>query len=283
MEFIDNLKSFPDWTKTEYYSTNLDLYCCETNKKITKEEMQSWMINWNQEEKDEKNSDKIKCVTDTNVKIESEDTAFKLNQYEIIKKSNGQILWNSYKGPNKIKSGDCTIIEDILFLKSFKNRAFNQTKEQFFAKFQDLPKWTQTKYYCPKFSLHECKTTTKVQREKKIGIYDEKAMKIDDFEKGYENTDEIRHIRSEHGQVKSTPSHEEKTHFSNLNSKNTGSSHGTEMFNVVGYPTWLISAAVLMLFTIILFLAIMFNYSIKYGATTNYPKNGHHFSHRSKH
>ncbi|MFC1516705.1 hypothetical protein ACFL7E_08115 [Thermodesulfobacteriota bacterium] len=156
-EFLDHLKPFPVWLKTKYFCRGFDVYHCKTGKKVTKVEMQLWMLNRGIDEGDRLYSDRRARV----------DVAFRLQKYEIIEKTNNQFVWRTYAGPNTVSSGNCIILEDILFIGSWQNEQSTINKRQFLSNLQQLPKWDRTKYFCPKLSLHECKTGNRIQEERK--------------------------------------------------------------------------------------------------------------------
>jgi hypothetical protein len=130
LEFIDHLKRLPVWTKTKYYCFNLDVYQCRANKKVTKKEMQLWTMEHNLDKKHKINSDAPNYMVNLSTMRDSENLHFRLNRYEIIKKKDGRILWNSFIGPAIIANGDCIILEDIIFfLRPLQNKPFTIIKQ----------------------------------------------------------------------------------------------------------------------------------------------------------
>lgn len=115
-----------------------------------------------------------------------------LQRYEIIKKANGQIVWKTHVGPNSVSVGNCIILEDILFIDPRQNEQLTKNRRPFLANLQRLPKWDQTRYYCPKLSLHDCKTGSRPQAEKKRLPGEEKTTKTHTFEKGNRNRNEFK-------------------------------------------------------------------------------------------
>lgn len=57
-------------------------------------------------------------------------------------------------------------------------------KRQFLANLQKLPTWDQTRYFCPKLSLHECNTGTRVQEGRKIWLREEMVAETHAAKKG---------------------------------------------------------------------------------------------------
>ena len=46
----------------------------------------------------------------------SENAVYRLQRYEIIVKTDGQIISRTYSGSNSVSSGNCFIFENILFI-----------------------------------------------------------------------------------------------------------------------------------------------------------------------
>lgn len=192
-EFLDHLKPFPGWLKTKYYSRDFDVYHCPTGKRVTKEEMLLWMIDRGIDEGDRIYSEKPgQRSNNISTGKATDDVAFRLKRYEIIKKTNGQIEWKTYAGPNTVSSGTCLILEDILFIGSRQNEQSTLIKRQFLENLQLLSKWDHTKYYCPKLSLHDCETGNRVQGERKRRHGERRATEKHDIRDGYKNTTEFK-------------------------------------------------------------------------------------------
>lgn len=43
-DFLDHIKASPAWSKTRYYCSAVDLYHCDTGKRVDKQEMLMWML-----------------------------------------------------------------------------------------------------------------------------------------------------------------------------------------------------------------------------------------------
>ncbi|MCJ7618076.1 MAG: hypothetical protein MUO43_16220 [Desulfobacterales bacterium] len=197
-EFFDHLKPFPAWLKTKYYCRGLEVYHCRTGKRVTKEEMLLWMLDRGVEEGDRLYSEKPgQRSNNIYTGKATGDVAFRLQRYEIIKKINGQLVWKTHIGPNTVSGCTCIILEDILFIGTRQNKQFNLNKRQFFANLHRLPKWDQTKYFCPKLSLHVCKTGNRLQEERKKRPIECKATEKHDIGKGYKNSTEFKLKRSD--------------------------------------------------------------------------------------
>ncbi len=167
-EFFDHLKQFPKWLKTKYYCRGLEVYHCKTGKRVTKVEMQLWMLDGGIDEGGRIFTEKPgQCSNNISPRRATGDVAFRLQKYEIIKKTNDQVVWKTNAGPNIGRGGNCIILEDILFIGSWQSEQFNLIKRQFLSNLQQLPKWDQTRYFCPRLSLHDCKNGNRVHEKKK--------------------------------------------------------------------------------------------------------------------
>lgn len=296
LEFIEHLKKLPEWTKTKYYCSNLDVYHCKTDKKVTPEDMQLWTLRLNREGKHKTISDEPDHMMNLSTTREPVDLAFRLNRYEIIKKKDGLILWSLSKNPNNIRSGDCIILEDILFLRPPQNNQLDIIQQQLFAKLQDLPKWDQTKYYCLKFALHECGSIRQVRDEKENCLKDETVPKTNDIGKKDKNSTGVKPIRNESGRffserlsaglqlfLKPAASSGERTHFSGLDLKKPDISDSIETPHGAIFKKWFISGVVLMLFILMFFWAFLFNHSKEHDERRHDQKEKRHSSHQRDH
>ena len=185
-EFMAHLKGFPDWLKTKYYCNGLEVYHCQTGKKVTKEEMMLWKpnrgINGTSGKFAERSEPLLNAIF---TKRTQNNAAFRLQRYEIAQKPNGQIVWRTHAGPNTFSSGTCIILEDIVFMGSRQNERTHLNKRQFLANLEKLPEWHQTAYYCSKLSLHECKTENEMQPKRKRWPGERKATVKHAGQKGY--------------------------------------------------------------------------------------------------
>ncbi|SPD73564.1 hypothetical protein PITCH_A190140 [uncultured Desulfobacterium sp.] len=157
-EFLDHLKKLPEWHKTKYYFAGLDVYNCMTGNRVTKEEMLFWMLKNGIDEDSRILPEKsVQRLNNLSTRRDAGELNFRLQKYQIILNADGHVLWKTYAGPSTGIGGTGIILEDILFIGSPQNEQSNFTKRQFLADLQKLPKWDQTRYFCPKLSLHECK------------------------------------------------------------------------------------------------------------------------------
>jgi len=150
-DFLDHIRTFPAWSKTQYYCSAFEIYHCKTGKRLAKQEMLMWMLDPGRGEGGSA----------------AKDGAFRLERYEITRKTTGQIVWKTAPGPNTVREGTGTILEDILFFEPVKKTEFRLIGRQFAENLQKLPKWDQTEYYCPKSSLFDCTSRNNAQEERR--------------------------------------------------------------------------------------------------------------------
>jgi len=184
-DFLDHIKPFPAWSETKYCCRGLEIYHCKTSKRVTKQEMLLWILDRGIDEGDSLHSEESGQRSDNiSVRLAAGDVAFRLQRYEITKKANGQILWKTPAGPNTVRGGTCTVLEDILFIGQRQDTQANLIRRQFLANLQQLPKWDQTRYYSPKSSLYDCRSWNSVQEERKWWPSARRAAKKHDARKG---------------------------------------------------------------------------------------------------
>ena len=168
LEFMAHLNGFPVWLKTKYYCRGFEIYHCKTGRKVTKEEMQLWMLGGDINKGDNRYlTNPEQLSDDISTRSATEDASCRLQRYEVIKKSNDQIIWKTDAGPSTFNGGTGIILEDILFMGLPQNEKTHLSKRQFLSNLEQLPEWNQTRYYSPKLSLHDCKTRGGIQEERK--------------------------------------------------------------------------------------------------------------------
>lgn len=184
-DFLDHIKPFPAWSETKYCCRGLDIYHCKTYRRVTKQEMLLWMFGLGRDEGDRPCSEGPGQRSDNiATRWVRRDGAFKLQRYEITRKAKGQIVWKTAAGPNTVSGGTCTVLEDILFIGSRQNTQSDLTRPQFAANLQQLPKWDQTEYYCPKPSLYDCRSWNSVQKKRKTWPRARRTTEKHDARKG---------------------------------------------------------------------------------------------------
>ncbi len=167
-DFLDNIKAFPLWSKTPYYCRAFDVSYCKSGKRVAKQEMLLWTLGRGRDEAHrplpegptQRSNPTMAWKAVTN-------ETFRLEPYEIARETTGQIVWKTASGPNTISQGTCTVLENILFIGPGGNTEFYLTGRQFAEQLQQLPKWDQTEYYCPKSSLCDCTSWNRVKEATK--------------------------------------------------------------------------------------------------------------------
>ena len=85
-----------------------------------------------------------------------EDRSYRLNLYEIIEKSSGEIWWKSHGGFATQKNGKCFIEGNVLFIGLSEMDEEGFLINEFLEYLDKFPRWDRTKYYCPSFRLYTC-------------------------------------------------------------------------------------------------------------------------------
>ena len=262
-EFLDQLKRSPEWLKTTYYCRKLEVYHCKNGKRVTKEEMLLWMIDRGIDEGDGVYAENPgQRSNNISTRKPTEDVAFSLQRYEVIKKTDGQIVWRTYAGPNTVSGGTCLILEDILFIVSGQNEQSTLKKRQFLDDLQLLPKWDHTKYYCPKLSLYDCKTGNRLQEERKRRHSERRATEKHDISNGYRNTTSNS---SRGGHVRFSPSKFEKSYISET----------TSLFRTSGIWKWIICTILLIFLISSLSFVFLIGFRKEHYKTRDYKKGEH--------
>lgn len=298
LEFNDHLKRFPDWLKTKYYCDNVEVYKCVTGKKVAKEEMMLWALIRGIDKKGGLNSENPEQSLNNisaanNIK---ENVAFRLERYEITKKTDGKIFWRTYAGPNTAQSGDCIVLEDILFIRSRQNDQSILNKRQFLDSLQQLPKWDQTRYYCPALSLHDCKAGENITEEKiklpskkiateKYDIFDRlktsTELKISKGTKQKILTEKIMPVLDY--LAKTTKSHWNYNHFFRFKFKKSYIPKTISVFSTSGLRKRSIYIAALIFLIISIFFVFMIGYRKEHHERRYYERDDHHSSHHRDH
>ena len=100
------------------------------------------------------NESNLKEVTNNKYKSikadRSRDLSYKIGRYEIIERNNGQLLWKTYGGLNRLKEGRCYINGSILFLEHGIAEQSGFKKREFLKKTNSIAGLEQNKVF-----LHE--------------------------------------------------------------------------------------------------------------------------------
>lgn len=156
-EYLDDMKHFPCWLKTRFYFSGFHIRRCDTGEKVSEHEMRMWTNipeRYPTYREDHQKHDPIFKTTGpdgNNCEI-----SYALNNYEIVIKGNGMVLWKRCGTLNRLNIGRCIIMEDILFIGPSENEQPDTQKRQFHEYLKLLPKWVDTEYYSCDFAIHEC-------------------------------------------------------------------------------------------------------------------------------
>jgi len=165
-EFLDKLKSLPVWEKTQYYCLSPDIRSSRSVRKLTQEEMQNWrQERFSSSEKRNLLRDSIKKDNQSAGLDQTEKVSYKLGNYEIVEKANGQLWWRSHSGYNRLREGKCIVAEDILFIGMKEKETSDHFRNRFLEYLKDLPIWGATQYYCPNGVLFDCRIGKNLLKE----------------------------------------------------------------------------------------------------------------------
>ncbi|MEE4601376.1 MAG: hypothetical protein V2J65_08845 [Desulfobacteraceae bacterium] len=184
-EFIDDLRKYPKWGKTEFYCIGVDIRHCKNGKSVTKDEMMLWAhIHQSKEQiKIHRITDKILSDSTSDGRV-IENSAYRLYGYEIMVENDGQIISKKFSGSNSVTKGKCFILENILFIGPQKSKPSKSTKTQFYSNLRQLPVWDQTEYFAKKYFLHKCMLGNEIKKKRK-----NLQHKVDTNQKKYEGNE----------------------------------------------------------------------------------------------
>jgi hypothetical protein len=187
-EFLDDLKKYPKWGKTKFYRIGVGVRHCKNGKSVTKEEMILWTLGRSRKEGIEIHRSAPKIFSNgASVRKVTENAVYRLQRYEIIVGTDGQIISKTYSGSNSVTCGNCFILENILFIGPQQRRPSIFNKRQFLASLRQLPNWDQTAYFSKRFYLYECKPGNEVKEERKKLPYETNATKKEFTGNEYKN------------------------------------------------------------------------------------------------
>jgi hypothetical protein len=137
-EFLDQLNRFPKWEKTNYYCTSFKIIKCKTDQK----------------RKPSSANNKFSQPTT------QEDVSYRLGQFEIIEKKDGNLLWKSYSGRGTVIVGKGYVDSNILFFRPGEAEKTNIIKNDFLERLFLLPTWGKANLFCQHYTLYSCETNT---------------------------------------------------------------------------------------------------------------------------
>jgi hypothetical protein len=192
-EFLDDLKKYPTWGKTKFYHIGAGIHHCKNGKSVTKEEMVLWTLGRSPKEGAKLHRDTAKIFSNSAAAgKDAENALYRLQRYEIIIRTDGKIISRTYSGSNSISSGECFILENILFIGPHQNEPFSLNKRQFLASLSLLPIWDQTAYFSKRLSLHECEPGYEVKGERKRLTFETNTTKEYGDENDCKNNSETK-------------------------------------------------------------------------------------------
>ena len=297
LEFMDQLKKFPEWQKTKYYCESFDLYNCGTGKKVTRAEMQLWSFDHGSDKEAITNSDKFEDnFKDPSCFQSREGVAYRLKKYEINKKENGKILWKSFSGPSSIKTGTCIICDDILFVGPSENEQTDLNKQEFLRGLEQLPIWDQTKYFCPALFLNECKRINQVWGKKKKRLLNKKSIKSNPIRTYQQSNNLYKRVFSKPDRIfsanrlealkslpKLTTRYKNSVSFPRFKVKKPDILKSIVLFHSVGLKKWLTFSACFLLLAGLFFLFILFDHRENHYEKSHYKKGNYNSSNRRDH
>lgn len=157
-EFLISLKKLPKWEKTEFYCSHFELYACETGRRISPKEVRQKHLG----------RPSLNDKESSFHKEASEPVSYRLNRYEIVCGPDGQVSWKTWSGFNRLKSGNCLMMEDVLF---FGPCDEEQTcvKGEFLTHLKSLPLWKKTRFFCRSVDLRYSETGRPLALKKDAG------------------------------------------------------------------------------------------------------------------
>ena len=162
LEFSSQLKKLPLWNRTLYYCFASALLDIDTGRNISEERLRQMVSLAGMA------STESKSITRNQLET------FRLGQYKISIKPDGNISWMACGGVNQIVSGPVLIESDVLFIGPKKYDNLQQSKKEFLQTLQALPKWNRTAFWCrslalkPVLQCEEKKLTLSLHKNKKI-------------------------------------------------------------------------------------------------------------------
>jgi len=166
-EFLDHLRNLPRWRQTRYLCRGVDIYRCQDGKKVSNVEMQLWELEQNSDKAERTIKKDRKEIAGNSIRGKTSDSeSFRLRNYKITFKNNGEPFWESHNSPTVIACGKCYVMENILFLGPRLKEQVDLNKKQFHLNLKKLPKWTKTKYFSKKLSPQKCWSQVGIEAHK---------------------------------------------------------------------------------------------------------------------
>jgi hypothetical protein len=135
-EFLDRLHRLPNWEQTAYFCTSYRIYPCKSYVKMVP----------------------TLAAVDRSADRPAASQTYKLGRYAITKKDRGQWHWQASSGPDTLEEGTCSVKANILFIGTGETSTTRCSKREFRQRLKQLPGWNKTEYYCPSYTIYDCRT-----------------------------------------------------------------------------------------------------------------------------
>ncbi len=142
-EFLEQLEKFPPWTRTRYYCFASELLDVVTGQGLTNDLLERRLSPGN-DSSDVRSGSGMKAGE------------FRLAEYHISVTANGEVAWQTHRGPNRIIGGRCVIESGMLFIGS---QEYDEelTREEFLGILHHLPQWDKTPAWARNLVLRDCR------------------------------------------------------------------------------------------------------------------------------
>ena len=169
-EFLDELKSLPVWSKTQSYCVGFHVFHSHTGKRVSGFEMHCWQKKWVHPTSHKGHIQIQNPASEASIEIKypdkiSTDISYSLNHHEIVPMGDGQVIWKKCGAHNRITTGNCLIMEDILFIGPRELEEPGILKKEFHNRLKMLPRWNLTRYYQHGFALRDCQSAYSQNRK----------------------------------------------------------------------------------------------------------------------
>jgi len=144
MEFFEQLRKLPAWSKTRYYCFAFELLDIITGQNLTNDSLEQLLSSVNI------NSAGLKSFINMNP------GSFRLGRYQITISDTGELLWQTHGEFNRVVGGRCVIESDVLFIDPQKYYEREQGKQDFRNELHQLPQWDKTIAWCRGLVLRTC-------------------------------------------------------------------------------------------------------------------------------
>lgn len=142
LEFSELLQKLPNWNRTRYYCLASELLDVSTGQILTNDYLEHYIA--------------LTRSPESKPLMNVSSGMFKLGRYQITIDDNGEILWQTYEGSQRVVGGQCVIESDVLFIGPQTYDEGNQSKQEFLNKLHQLPQWDKTLAWTRSLVLRPC-------------------------------------------------------------------------------------------------------------------------------